>query len=251
MGPDEAGLRVRPVALQGQASGEGWTSRRVLAFGDDYDPDWSGVGPLVALNVETLEAGRGFAPHAHAGVEVVTLVLDGEVEHTDDRGEVVRGRPGQVLLLASGAGLRHAERATSDAPARLVASWLVDGEPAGAPTVTVVDLPPEGLAAPPLRTPGTRLRRVRLDADDRLALPGAPARAVLLVLGGGLRTGAGDLAAGDAAVWDGDGDSTGGLGADRVRGGEDGADVLVWDLSVVDLAVRGRATGPAPASGGD
>lgn len=54
-------------------------------------------------------AGAGFAPHPHAGFEVVSYVLQGGLEHRDSAGHRGRLGPGDVQWMTTGGGIVHSE----------------------------------------------------------------------------------------------------------------------------------------------
>lgn len=119
-----AGERFRTV-------GEGRETLHAFAFGDHYDPDHTHFGVLVACNEERLEAGGGYPPHQHAGIDIVSWVLDGVLVHEDSLDHSAPAstlRPGEVQRLAAGAGVTHAEHADSSGPVRFVQMWLASDQ---------------------------------------------------------------------------------------------------------------------------
>ena len=57
----------------------------------------------------TLDAPVVFGPHPHVGADVLTLVLEGELDHRDSLGNHIIVRPGTVLLMSAGDGMSHAQ----------------------------------------------------------------------------------------------------------------------------------------------
>lgn len=71
-------------------------------FADHYGPDpVSGPG---AMDVP---------PHPHTGLQTVSWLFQGEIEHRDSTGAVAHIRPGQVNLMTAGAGIQHSEVSTA------------------------------------------------------------------------------------------------------------------------------------------
>jgi quercetin 2,3-dioxygenase len=65
----------------------GWLdSKHSFSFGAHYDPDNVGHGLLLVNNDDTVRPGTGFMTHPHQDMEIVTWVLDGELEHKDSEG---------------------------------------------------------------------------------------------------------------------------------------------------------------------
>jgi hypothetical protein len=93
-------------------------------------PDDGSLGPLLRLADDRLPAGDGYGLHEHRAVDVVAVVVDGEVRHAWGDGAVVRA--GDVAVLRAGAGLTHDEVA-GPAGARVLQCYLRAAAPAAAP----------------------------------------------------------------------------------------------------------------------
>nr|GFD14931.1 hypothetical protein [Tanacetum cinerariifolium] len=68
-------------------------------------------GPLRVFNDDTVAPQNGFPQHPHSEMEIVTLVLEGEVSHEDTLGNRTAITAGEVQRMTSGAGAQlRAER---------------------------------------------------------------------------------------------------------------------------------------------
>lgn len=105
--------------------GDGWVGRYCFSYGEHYDAANLSFGRMLACNEFVLEPGRGFGPHRHAGVDVVTTVLSGTLTHVEGDAQERRG-PGSYLF-ATGSGLEHDERNDGDEPVRFVQAWFLPG----------------------------------------------------------------------------------------------------------------------------
>ncbi len=77
---------------------------------DHYDdPLNMSFGPLRVFNDDRVQPGTGFPPHSHRDMEIITYVLEGELEHQDSMGNRGRIQPGEVQVMSAGTGITHAE----------------------------------------------------------------------------------------------------------------------------------------------
>lgn len=106
-----------------------------FSFGDYCDPKNMGFRSLRVLNEDFVIPGAGFPEHGHADMEIVTVVLGGEIEHRDSLGNRARIRAGDVQRMSAGTGIRHSEMNPSpDARAPAVQLWIIPNALGGAPS---------------------------------------------------------------------------------------------------------------------
>ena len=85
-------IQMRRAADRGQAD-FGWLkSAHTFSFGQYMDPRFRGFRDLLVINDDRVAPGRGFGTHGHSDMEIISYVLDGEIEHRDSlgNGEVLR-----------------------------------------------------------------------------------------------------------------------------------------------------------------
>jgi len=102
-------LTIQRAGCRGHAD-HGWLNTwHTFSFAGYYNPDRMHFGALRVLNDDTVQAGMGFGTHPHDNMEIITIVLDGELEHKDSMGNGSVIRPGEVQVMSAGTGIQHSE----------------------------------------------------------------------------------------------------------------------------------------------
>ncbi|HZL12128.1 MAG TPA: pirin family protein [Prolixibacteraceae bacterium] len=102
-------LTVHRAGCRGHAD-HGWLNTwHSFSFAGYYNPDRMHFGALRVLNDDTVQAGMGFGTHPHDNMEIITIVLEGELEHRDSMGTGSVIRPGEVQVMSAGTGIQHSE----------------------------------------------------------------------------------------------------------------------------------------------
>lgn len=122
-------ITIRRSEERGHAR-HGWLdARHTFSFAGYHDPAWVHFGPLRVLNQDRIEAGEGFGTHPHDNMEIVTYVLEGELEHKDSMGNGSRIVPGEVQYMAAGTGVTHSEfNPSKENPLHLLQMWVFPAE---------------------------------------------------------------------------------------------------------------------------
>ncbi|MBB6634094.1 pirin family protein [Cohnella thailandensis] len=88
----------------------GWlVSRPSFQFGAYSDPGNSGFGVLRVFNDDFVAPGKGFGAHPHSDMEIVSIILKGEIRHEDNLGNIEITKAGEVQRISAGSGVIHAE----------------------------------------------------------------------------------------------------------------------------------------------
>lgn len=170
-------ILVRPADTRFVTRAEGRTTYHSFSYGAHYDADNMSFGPLIALNDEQLPPGTGYDEHRHAGVLIVTWVLEGRLHHTDSLGNAEVLEPGALTVTSTGQGITHAERADPEVGVRFLQSMLRSDDSDAWCRLQQPDAP-GALATVP---GGATFRGVRV--EDGARLPDAPLVDVLVVSG--------------------------------------------------------------------
>jgi quercetin 2,3-dioxygenase len=100
---------LHKASSRGHAN-HGWlNSYHTFSFANYYNPERIHFGVLRVLNDDQVEAGMGFDTHPHDNMEIVSIPLEGDLEHKDSMGNIAVIRKGDVQVMSAGSGITHSE----------------------------------------------------------------------------------------------------------------------------------------------
>jgi redox-sensitive bicupin YhaK (pirin superfamily) len=116
---------IHKAATRGDAN-HGWLhSRHTFSFADYYDPERVHFGMLRVLNDDTVQAGMGFGTHPHDNMEIISIPLEGDLEHKDSMGNISVIKHGDVQVMSAGSGITHSEyNKNKDKPVKFLQIWV-------------------------------------------------------------------------------------------------------------------------------
>lgn len=113
----------------------GWLKTYWLfSFSSYFDPNNIQFGALRVFNDDIVQPGTGFPTHPHEEMEIVTLVLDGEMTHEDSMGNKTVIRAGDVQRMSAGTGLTHSEFNLANEPVHFYQIWIFPDKAGLSPT---------------------------------------------------------------------------------------------------------------------
>jgi len=119
-------IRIHDRDIRGKTK-TGWLdSKHTFSFGHFMDPTRMGFRSLRVINDDIVIPGAGFNTHGHKDMEIITYILDGELEHKDSLGTGSKIRPGEVQRMSAGSGIEHSEfNPSNDNSFHLLQIWII------------------------------------------------------------------------------------------------------------------------------
>lgn len=117
---------LHKAATRGHAD-HGWLqSWHTFSFAGYYDPQRIHFGALRVLNDDTVAAGMGFGKHPHDNMEIISIPLEGDLEHGDSMGNTTVIRKGDVQIMSAGTGVVHSEKnKNSNRTVKFLQIWVL------------------------------------------------------------------------------------------------------------------------------
>ena len=233
-------LQLRKADDRGPTRIDWLDSRHTFSFGHYRDPRFTGFRDLLVINEDRVAPGGGFAPHAHADMEILSYVVAGALEHKDSLGTGSVIRPGELQRMSAGTGIRHSEyNASQTEPVHFLQIWIVPERKGLPASYEQKSLPaPDGVSRLDLiGSPDGRDGSVTVHQDvaiHRALLPAGGAE-LILPIGTGraawVQMVAGRATINGTAMAAGDGLAITDEPAVLMAAGDDDAELLVFDLA--------------------
>lgn len=116
---------IHKAETRGHAN-HGWlNSHHTFSFANYHNPDRMHFGVLRVLNDDTVQDGMGFGTHPHDNMEIISIPLEGDLEHKDSMGNITVIKEGDVQILSAGTGVTHSEyNKNKDKEVKFLQIWV-------------------------------------------------------------------------------------------------------------------------------
>lgn len=116
---------IHPADTRGFAN-HGWLqSHHSFSFASYHNPERVHFGALRVLNDDTVKGGMGFGKHPHDNMEIISIPLEGDLEHQDSMGNKAVIRKGDIQVMSAGTGIYHSEyNKNSDEAVKFLQIWI-------------------------------------------------------------------------------------------------------------------------------
>lgn len=117
---------IHKASSRGYAD-HGWLkTKHTFSFANYYDPERMNFGALRVLNDDHVEGGEGFGLHPHDNMEIISIPLEGDLEHRDSMNNVSVIRKGDIQVMSAGTGIFHSEyNSNTDRPVKFLQIWVL------------------------------------------------------------------------------------------------------------------------------
>ena len=105
----------------------GWLkSHHIFSFANYYNPERMSFGVLRVLNDDQVASGMGFGTHPHRDMEIISIPLEGDLEHKDSMGTTAVIRNGEIQVMSAGTGVQHSEyNRNKDGLVKFLQIWVI------------------------------------------------------------------------------------------------------------------------------
>ncbi|MTH17700.1 pirin family protein [Flavobacterium sp. LC2016-01] len=126
---DDTPVTENSVLHKAQSRGHanhGWLdTHQTFSFASYYNPERMHFGVLRVLNDDVVDPSQGFGTHPHDNMEIISIPLEGDLQHKDSMNNVAIIKKGDIQVMSAGTGIYHSEfNNNGDKPVKFLQIWL-------------------------------------------------------------------------------------------------------------------------------
>lgn len=124
----------------------GWLkSFHTFSFANYFNPERVQFGALRVLNDDQVSGGMGFGEHPHQNMEIISIALEGELQHEDSMGNMTVIKPGEIQAMSAGTGITHKEfNKDKNKPVKFLQIWIIPNQQNVTPRYDQVNIEEKG-----------------------------------------------------------------------------------------------------------
>lgn len=139
-----ANLVLHKANTRGYADHSWLKSFHTFSFANYYNPERMNFGVLRVLNDDQVASGMGFGTHPHDNMEIISIPLEGDLEHKDSMGNITVIHKGDIQVMSAGTGIKHSEyNKNKDSLVKFLQIWVFPNKKNVSPRYDQISLNPE------------------------------------------------------------------------------------------------------------
>ena len=117
-------LKIRKSNERFKSNREWLDSKHSFSFAEHRDPIWDNFGKIRVINEDIISPNSGFSTHSHSNMEIVTIVIKGEITHRDSLNNLGIICEDEVQVMSAGTGISHSEKNEKNIDCKLFQIWI-------------------------------------------------------------------------------------------------------------------------------
>ncbi|RJQ34286.1 pirin family protein, partial [Candidatus Parcubacteria bacterium] len=118
-------IELHPSSQRGKNKIDWLDTKFSFSFANYFNPERMGFGALRVINDDTIAGGGGFDTHSHDNMEIITIVMSGQLKHQDSMGNSGLIGKDEIQVMSAGSGIMHSEyNASANEPVKLFQIWI-------------------------------------------------------------------------------------------------------------------------------
>ena len=117
-------LKFRKSNERFKSNREWLDSKHSFSFAEHRDPIWDNFGKIRVINEDIISPNSGFNTHSHSNMEIVTIVIKGEITHRDSLNNLGIIHEDEVQVMSAGTGISHSEKNEKNIDCKLFQIWI-------------------------------------------------------------------------------------------------------------------------------